>query len=107
MEKTKAKKNSPGKSDTVDRILLALQKSLSRVNRDSATVPHDQARSLITGDVDFRLSCRCDLKSGDKLVLNAAGEITLDLSGHINIDLGTIRLDEDKDAATERKKNKS
>ena len=39
---------------TVDRFLIALQKTLSRVSRDSSAVPEEQARSLIVGNVRFQ-----------------------------------------------------
>ena len=38
---------------TLDNLLIALQKTLSRVNRASSGIDEKQARSLIVGDVNF------------------------------------------------------
>ncbi len=94
-----SRKPGPRQSgETLDALLLALQKTLSRVNKASAKVPEGQARSLIVGDVGFSLSCKCNLTSGDKVSLDNDGLITLSLSGHINTDIGVVRLEEDADA---------
>ena len=101
MGKKSTKSATEQQSETLEHLLLALQKTLSRVNRESSNVAEGKPRSLIVGDVDFNLSCRCNLASGDKLELNDKGGITLDLSGHINTDIGVVRLEEDNDASSE------
>jgi len=100
MVKKAKKKIDPAQSNTLDNLLIALQKTLSRVNRASSGVGAKQARSLIVGDVDFNLTCKCDLANDDKLVLNDVGNIALNLSGHINTDIGVVRLEEESDATS-------
>lgn len=73
---------------TLDRFLIALQKTLSRVSRDSAHVPADQARALIVGNVTFDVDLRCDLRDDGKLALESEGAVGLRLSGKIATDLG-------------------
>ncbi len=100
MSKKSKESKSTQQIDTLDSLLVALQKSLSRVNRASSRVDVTQARSLIVGDVAFNLACKCDLSEGDKLTLNDVGSVSLNLSGHINTDIGVVRLKEETDAAT-------
>lgn len=73
---------------TLDGLLLALQKTLSRVSRDSASVPADQARALIVGPVSFDLSVRCRFAQPDELVLDSQDGWPLRLSGQISPDVG-------------------
>lgn len=100
MEKTKNKKNkNKGEEiqNTVDRLLLSLQKSISRVNRDSANIDSDKAQSLIVGDIDFSISFKCNLISDERLLVKDDGTITLSLSGKIDTDVGIKNLEETTD----------
>ncbi|MEO0796253.1 MAG: hypothetical protein AAFX93_13880 [Verrucomicrobiota bacterium] len=74
---------------SVDTFLVALQKSLSRVSRDSADVGPNQARALIAGSVAFDVSLRCNLEPlSEKLYLTESNEgYSLKLVGSINTDL--------------------
>lgn len=81
---------------TVDRMLIALQKTLSRVSRDSADVPEGQARSIITGNVSFELEVKCSLISGEKLLLDEERGRPLKLTGQIAADVG-VQLSEEGD----------
>jgi len=81
---------------TVDRMLIALQKTLSRVSRDSADVPEDQARALIVGSVSFELHVQCELGVGEKLMLSEDKGNPLTLTGQITSDVG-VRLDKEAD----------
>ena len=82
---------------TVDDFLIALQKTLSRVSRESAKVPSEQARSLITGNVAFDVDLKCSLGAGQKLMLNDETGAPLRLSGQLSSDIG-IEFLEDADA---------
>lgn len=84
-----AKKKKVDTEQTLDNLLIALQKSISRVNQLSATVPDNKARAMITGNIDFELGCRCRLIQGDKLELTDDG-IEVCLSGQINPDIDTV-----------------
>ena len=88
-----------GDEPTVDRMLIALQKTLSRVSRDSASVPEGQARALITGSVQFELEVKCSLIEGEKLLLDEERGRPLKLSGQIAADIG-VELTEGVDNAS-------
>ncbi|WOO42691.1 hypothetical protein [Rubellicoccus peritrichatus] len=77
------------KLPSVDTFLIALQKSISRVSRDSAEVAPDQARSLISGSVAFDVSLQCDLEPlSQKLYLTSGDDgYPLKLVGNINTDV--------------------
>ena len=82
---------------SVDEFLLALQKTLSRVSRDSAQVPTGQARSLIVGSVAFEVTLRCSLDvRQDRLLLTDEGGESLKLAGQIAADVG-VKLDKEVD----------
>lgn len=82
---------------TVDRMLIALQKTLSRVSRDSAKVPEGQARAIITGNVSFELEVKCSLTSGEKLLLDEERGRPLKLTGQIAADVGVQLVEEGED----------
>lgn len=82
---------------TLDRVLLGLQKSISRVNRDSASV--EGARALIVGDLEFSLSVSGDYADGDRIAVRPDGAIRLTLSGTINADVRVQRVEGDGDGA--------
>lgn len=71
----------------VHEVLLALQKSLSRVSRDSADKKRGDAYALITGDVNFSFTLKCDLEEDHNLVLQKEGAIELHLDGSIVTDI--------------------
>lgn len=77
---------SPIQDNTLEQVLIALQKSISRVNSISNNVPPNQARALILGDIDFDLSLKCD-QDGDKLRISNSGGISISLKGIINTDM--------------------
>lgn len=83
---------------TVDRFLVALQKTLSRVSRDSAEVPPDQARALIVGEVSFGVELRVRLRDDEKLELDEEAGVPLQLSGRITSDVRVELLEESADA---------
>lgn len=80
---------------TLERFLLALQKTLSRVSRDSAAVPAGQARALISGPVAFDAELRCELDGEDRLGVSREGAVLLRLSGRVATDVGVRLLEAD------------
>lgn len=71
----------------VHEVLVALQKSLSRVSRASADKKKGDAYALITGDVNFSFTLKCDLEDGHNLTLHKDGAIELHLDGSIATDI--------------------
>ena len=72
--------------NTLESVLIALQKSISRVNEQSSKVPESQPRALIIGDLDFEISLKCD-PNKDKLAVTNSGGISITLKGRINTDM--------------------
>lgn len=83
-------------------VLVALQKTFSRVSASSREVPEENARALVTGVVEFEISSSFELGpdpslytkgagrgdfSSDHLIQSANGSITLSLKGQIATDL--------------------
>lgn len=75
-----------GPQPSVDQLLIALQKTFSRVSRDSAGLAKDDARALIAGPVEFELMLGCEL-TGDRLQV-CEGGMPLRLKGRVLPDLG-------------------
>ena len=79
----------------LDDVMIALQKTFSRVSASSANVPEEDSRALITGSVAFELSLKVDLDEKDHLLLNSRGTIDVKLTGTIETDIrDDIRDDE-------------
>jgi hypothetical protein len=90
--KKPTKMESKGKI-TLDEVIVALQKSFSRVSTASAELPAENARAMVTGLVNFDISLKVEAEK-DYLRLDADGAIDLRLSGKIDTD---IRIEEDTD----------
>jgi len=106
---SKSKQKTKKQEYTLDRLLIALQKSISRVNEKSAKVPQNKARAIITGNIGFNISCICTLIADDKLELCEQG-IEINLNGHINPDIDTLVLEEEENDtpnSNTKKKQKS
>ena len=71
---------------SLDDVVIALQKTFSRVSARSAAIPSEQALALVTGQVDFTLSLKLDPQE-DYLQLNPKGSVELNLSGSIDTDI--------------------
>lgn len=67
-------------------LLVALQKSLSRVSDLTADVPERGSRSLILGNVEFEIETRVELRD-DTLRVEKTGETVLKLQGTVNHDI--------------------
>jgi len=87
---SKAAKAQPEESQekklTLDDVVIALQKTFSRVSARSASVPSDQARALVTGQVNFAFSLKVDPQE-DFLHPTPKGSVELNLSGTIDTDI--------------------
>jgi hypothetical protein len=77
---------------TLDAALIALQKTFSRVSQESAKVPDDHARALISGKVAFHLSLKVGLdpQKSDQFLIQSGGGIELKLDGTIEPDVRVI-----------------
>lgn len=79
---------------TLDDLLIALQKSISRVNRRSVDVPEGDARAIITGNLRFSLALRLSHGDEDKLYLDDQGGVECSINGAIDPDIGAVILEE-------------
>ena len=73
--------------NTLNKMLIALQKSLSRVSAGSKDVPSENARALIMGNVEFELTVNVEPEGEDYLVYRPAGNVQLKLTGVIQQDI--------------------
>lgn len=73
--------------NTLEHVLVALQKSLSRVNSMSSKVPKNQPRALIIGDLNFEISLKCEQDEDKLRVTGGSGGIDISLKGVINTDI--------------------
>ncbi len=85
-----AKKST--QNPTLETYLVALQKSISRTNRDTAAVKKDPNKisAIIYGTLDFQFSCKCKLVEDAKLEICEQDGVELTLSGKIDCDVGAI-----------------
>lgn len=78
-------------------VLIALQKSFSRVSNSSRDVPPEAARALISGPVSFELSIRLT-PTMDRLLHKTDGDLQLKLNGTLRPDIRVRHPDERKEA---------
>jgi hypothetical protein len=79
-----------GDGPSLEQVLLALQKSFSRVSGATARVTRgeDEPRSIITGPIDFEMTVTGDVASGDDHIrIQNTGALTLKLRGSIQHDI--------------------
>lgn len=76
-------------------ILVALQKSFSRLSYRTAQAPEDAARALIVGKVDFEIVLNAEPR-GDQLRYEKTGSMNLRLKGQISTDIRVV--DGERDA---------
>jgi len=77
----------------LDDVLIALQKSLSRVSNLTSKVPESQARAMISGSVAFSIELQVNSRN-DTLVLNRDGDIKISMSGQITPDIRSVSEDD-------------
>ncbi len=78
------KENTP--SESLDDVIITLQKTFSRISEKSAKVPEEHARALVTGIVNFEISTTVN-PDGDRLVVTKSGDIEITLKGQIETDI--------------------
>jgi hypothetical protein len=76
----------------LENTLLALQKTFSRLNRETAKVSADNARATLVGNVNFEITLKVN-QEGDYLNVEKDGMIDLHLSGQIDPDIREEDLD--------------
>lgn len=84
---------APAPGQKLDDLLVALQKTMSRVSARSSEVPSENARALITGQVLFDLKTRVELDQ-DHVRLAPQGGVEISLSGAIQSDVRPVDLDD-------------
>ncbi len=83
MDKEKKTSKPPA---ALEDVINALQKSFSRVSRDSAKVEDSDALALIIGQVEFDIQVKLSPNS-DRLLVDTNGIINLGLKGIIDTDI--------------------
>lgn len=78
------------KAVTVDDVLVALQKTFSRVSARSASVGAGAARALVTGNVQFDISIPVAFDGDSQLIVAPAGGQPLRLNGQIATDVRVV-----------------
>lgn len=86
--------NSSPQPIALEDVIVALQKSFSRVSTTSALVPPEHARALVVGQVGFELTLRVEPENDNRLLYNSVGPMELKLTGQINTDIRSESLDE-------------
>ncbi len=76
---------------SLESALITLQKSFSRVSRESSKVKEDKAQALIVGNVTFELEFNADVED-DHIYLNDEGTVRMKFNGDVETD---IRISED------------
>tara|TARA_R110002111_G_scaffold18776_1_gene45886 strand:+ start:148 stop:477 length:330 start_codon:yes stop_codon:yes gene_type:complete len=92
---------------SLDDVLVALQKSFSRLSASSRSVPDENARALITGVVDFEITSDFEMAlspnaslddSADVLIQQSNGTIRMTLKGQVETDIRLTEATEFDDA---------
>lgn len=72
----------------LEEVLIALQKSFSRVSKSSFDFAKENEGStvaLMVGNIDFEVSLKADIQ-GDRILYNQHGAMTLNFKGQIDPD---------------------
>ena len=72
---------------TLDDVVIALQKTFSRVSARTGQVPEQDAQATITGRVDFELGVKVNPDSNHALLPDPQGSIELKLKGGLDTDV--------------------
>jgi hypothetical protein len=92
MPNSKESQSKKPHQPSLDDVLVALQKSFSRVSSRTADVGPEEARAMISGQVAFAISLKVRYE-GDYLLPDDKGSLDLNLSGTLETD---IRTDEEE-----------
>ncbi len=89
MPRQKKVTESEKKDIALEDVMLALQKSFSRVNRDTAQVDDDEARAMIIGEIEFQMVISVSpVDNGETSWLKSDPEGGINLSLNGKIDMG-------------------
>lgn len=83
-----------GEGAALEQVVLALQKTFSRVSAHTARVSGHRARAMVTGKVGFSMRLGVAMHEDDRLVATPGGPIALELSGTLETD---VRVEEGGD----------
>jgi hypothetical protein len=83
-----ASKDASG-AQPLENVLIALQKTFSRVSASSSNMPPENARSLIMGNVNFEMAVPLDA-GADRLYYSPTGKVSLRLTGTIQQDVRPV-----------------
>lgn len=83
--------------DTLEALMLAVQKSFSRLTASTVAVNENQARAAITGPVAFNISLNGRL-SKDRITLDDDGPLNFNFSGTVDPDYRVQEDSEENDA---------
>ena len=72
---------------TLDQVVIALQKTFSRVSASTARVASHRARAIVTGRVGFSMRLEVAMPQADHLVATPGGPIVLELNGTLDTDV--------------------
>jgi hypothetical protein len=78
-----------GETQSLENVVISLQKTFSRVSASSSKLPPENARSLILGNVNFEMAVPLDA-SQDRLFYSPTGKVSLKLTGTIQQDVRPI-----------------
>jgi hypothetical protein len=86
--------HAPGTPDapSLERVVLALQKTFSRVSAQTARVEERRARAMVTGTVAFSMRLGVAMDDDDRLLATPGGPISMELNGTLDTD---VRVRED------------
>ncbi len=90
---TKKAKAKAAKEPGVEDVVIALQKAFSRVSRETAKVPEQNARAMVTGKVRFNIALAADYEK-ERLVQRDDGSLNIMLDGEITTDIDVVEADE-------------
>ncbi|NJM55609.1 MAG: hypothetical protein HC841_06575 [Verrucomicrobiae bacterium] len=96
----KKSKKADKKELALEDVLLALQKSFSRVSNESGKVAAQNARALITGPVNFELNIRLAPRK-QYLAHKADGDLQLKLVGTLHPDIRVTHKDDSQQPVNE------
>ena len=90
----KGAEKAKGSQLTLEDVIVALQKSFSRVSAKSADVPPENARAMVAGQVNFEMALKVDTDA-DYLCVTPKGTIDLKISGVVDTDIRNVGEEEE------------
>lgn len=87
-EELNTSNNQENRAVPLEEVLIALQKSFSRVSKSSFDFAQQNEGStvaLMVGNIDFEIALKADIQ-GDRILYNQHGAMTLSFKGQIDPD---------------------